>query len=141
MKDQELILRFFALHFGLKAYQRPMKNFLNMFMLWNRNLDKIPAKGLEEIFKKTTQLIIEGLGEKPFRLVNQINAAFAEAVMVGIAYNLNQNIALVPENLKSKYDILLKDEQFIKACSSNTSDENTVRKRIDISNRILGEAP
>ena len=109
-------------------------------MLWNRNLEKIIAVNLEEIFLTTTKLIVNGLGEKPFRISNQINVAVAEAVMVGIAYNLRQNKILKPSHLRERYDALLKDEFFMKACSSSTSDEKTVRMRSDISKKTFGEA-
>jgi len=38
LKDQELILRFFALYFFLDEYERPMNEFLNKYMGANRNL-------------------------------------------------------------------------------------------------------
>ena len=39
LKDQELVLRFWALYQSSGQYQRPMKEFLNRFMRSNRNLD------------------------------------------------------------------------------------------------------
>ena len=40
MRDQELILRFFALLFGASNYSKPMKEFLNRFMARHRGLNR-----------------------------------------------------------------------------------------------------
>jgi hypothetical protein len=69
LKDQELILRFFA--FRAKGYQyaAPMKEFLNQYTGWNRELKRQSANELRDAFATTVSTIREHIGDDAFRLV------------------------------------------------------------------------
>ncbi len=83
MKDQELILRFFALSHALQAYSRPMKGFLNKFMGHHRDLDlDLTSSQLTLEFKRTIDTVVNAVGKRAFRPVSSLNAAVFDAVMV-----------------------------------------------------------
>jgi Protein of unknown function DUF262 len=90
LKDEELILRFFALlHTGDK-YKKPMREFLDEFLDDNRELDKISKSQLTDEFKRTISTARSSLGEKAFRVGASLNAAIFDAVMVGIAVRMKK---------------------------------------------------
>jgi len=64
LKDQELILRFFALFYKGENYQEPMKEFLNCFMGENKDLQRTSANELEDLFGKTCDVVLGCLGKK-----------------------------------------------------------------------------
>ena len=83
LKDHELILRFLAMFERRNAYRRPMKDFLNKYMAHRSNIDGDEGTRLENVFKSTTELVLEALGERAFRLRNAVNAAVLDSVMIG----------------------------------------------------------
>lgn len=131
LKDQELILRFFALYFNFDGYKRTMKNFLNIFMNTNRELNRIPEEEFKKIFSDTVELAQKTLGVKPFRIAGGINAALSEAVLIGIAKRISKGELKKLSDVKTTYNLLLSNKEFIETCRSNTSDEKTVKNRIN----------
>jgi len=57
-------------------------------MASNRNLQKQGETELRQIFVKTTETILEGIGNKAFRLERAVSAAVVDSLMVGIAKRL-----------------------------------------------------
>ena len=68
LKDQELILRFFAFLHERNHYSRPMEEFLNKFMASNRELQKYDGERLTTSFTGTIDAVAEGVGPRAFRL-------------------------------------------------------------------------
>ncbi|MBN1816069.1 MAG: DUF262 domain-containing protein [Sedimentisphaerales bacterium] len=132
MKDQELILRFFALYFDFDHYERPIKEFLNKCMGKNRSFKKHNREELEKVFCPTVEFLSRTLGKKAFRPERALNAAVYDAVMVAVARRLMKGPIKDHEGFKQKYNMLLRDEEFLKAWKTATSDEPNVRKRIQI---------
>ena len=85
LKDEELILRFFALYYFGSEYTKPMKEFLN------ESMEKLIFRGrgiigeLRNLFIGTIDFIHDVLGSKAFRIERAINAAVYDSVMVGTA--------------------------------------------------------
>lgn len=67
LKDQELILRFFAFRPRGDDYAAPMKEFLNQYAGWNRQLDHENEEELTAIFESTTELSHSDLARMRFR--------------------------------------------------------------------------
>src|SRR5262249_26098925 len=88
LKDQELILRFFALLFFAPKYERPMKGFLNRYMATNRDCKRQSATKLKSVFESTARLVHEAFGARAFRLAVALNAAVLDSVMTGLAHRL-----------------------------------------------------
>jgi len=81
LRDMEMILRFFAFLYYADRYCRPMKDFLNRYMASNRNLQKQGETELCQIFVKTTETILEGIGNKVFRTGRAVNAAVVDSLI------------------------------------------------------------
>ena len=126
LKDQELILRFFALYLEKVKYKRPINEFLNKFASRRRNA---PIKFLEvcrERFTSTIAVAFDALGAKAFRPIGTLNAAVFDSVMVGIAKRLEQGPIKKPSKLADAYAKLLDKQTYKDATSSATSDEKNV---------------
>jgi Protein of unknown function DUF262 len=129
-KDQELILRFFALHFQQIPYKRPMKTVLDDFMASNRKFKLVPEAALREAFVPTITLFEEALGPTAFRPKGPLNAAVFDATMSGLASRLRTGPAPSPESVKAAYDALLASTAFVDAYMQATSNEDSVKSRI-----------
>jgi hypothetical protein len=130
-KDQELILRFFALLYWADQYARPMKDFLNRYTAANRNFQLIAKQELVSVFERTTAVVVAALGTSAFRLKNAVNAAVLDSVMVGLADRLLRkgqvnNLGA----LRTAYQILLASGSYLNAVGRATADEEYVRTRL-----------
>lgn len=132
-KDQELILRFFALFENLGGYKAPMRKFLNDYMRTNRHLDRVRSDSLAATFRRTCEVVVEQLGQKPFRPVRALNVAVFDAVMVALAQLGPERAA----NLTEKYDALLRDAEFLLAVGKSTADEANVATRVRLATQYL----
>lgn len=132
-KDQELILRFLALFVDGNAYRAPMRKFLNDFMHKNRHLTPEKAQQFRDTFKNTCALVVQHIGERPFRPVRALNVAVFDSVMVALAKMPEADSDL----LRSKYDALLGDRDYVTAVSKSTADETNVQTRINLAAEYL----
>lgn len=130
-RDQELILRFFALHYKRGEYTKPMKEFLNEFMGSNRNFESIPSKELMTLFAQTVQIINQILGARAFRPKRVLNAAIIDSIMIGISTNISRETLVSIDEIEERYAKLLGNQVYQRATESSTSDEETVRLRLD----------
>ena len=126
-KDQELILRFFALLNERKTYEKPMKKFLNDYMRDHRDISASAASSHTGVFSSTIQRVVKSLGVRAFRPKNALNVAVFDAVMVAVAERPH---VTTPE-ISRAYEKLLKDADFIRMTSDSTSDVGNVIGRID----------
>jgi hypothetical protein len=133
LKDQELILRFFALLNDGDNYSRPMAEFLSRFAGKYRNAqgefeDEMPA-----LFKSTVLQFYNALGRTAFRPGRAVNAAVFDSCMVGLARRLSRGDLPLPsvEKTASAYNELLADKEYNEAISRSTADEKFVTRRIE----------
>lgn len=138
LKDQELILRFLALYFDGERYERPMKDFLNIFAKRHICARDEFIDSCESIFVKTIEKIDSSI-EKPFRPERALNAAVFDSVMVGLAGKLASERDASEEKINSSYNSLLKDTEYQKLIGSSTSDEKNVERRIEIARNYFAE--
>jgi uncharacterized protein with ParB-like and HNH nuclease domain len=131
LKDQELILRFLALFFFSDKYSRPMNEFLNKFMSWNKKVDKIPIDEIKNAFLPTAKLISMAIGQKAFRPERALNAAVCDSVMVGVARRLKHGNVKTLKDIGTAYKSLLKDKKYMSAVKTGTADEPNVSLRLD----------
>lgn len=140
MRDQELILRFFALYFNSDDYKKPMKEFLNSYMGKNRKLQLQSENELSQVFIHTIGVVESCLGSKAFKPKAQINAAVFDAVMVGIARRLEKGNIESCEELRQQYQSLLSKTSFKAASESATTDEENINKRITLATNAFANA-
>lgn len=130
LKDQELILRFFAMFYWSEKYAAPMKEFLNNFMSRNRDFQIQSEADMRKIFQMTTELIFSAVGPRAFRLKSAVNAAIADAVMVGVARRLAVGEVTDKAALREAYEGLLANEDFLAVVSKSTANEDSVKRRL-----------
>lgn len=129
-KDQELILRFLALHFNGDNYKQPMKLFLNDFMNEHRNAKAEELGGYAQVFEKTMKRAHDALGDEAFRHGKSggFSAPYFDSFMVAIASNNNVD----DKTIKKAYDELLKNREFIDLARAATTNATSVRRRIEM---------
>lgn len=134
LKDRELILRFLALFFESGRYVKPMADFLSKFM--KRHANKTDQKFLHEArwaFTHSIAAIHSAIGDRSFRLASALNAAVFDSVMVGVARRLEAGNPFGENELLGQYETLLKDDYYLAAVTKATSDEGSVKARIQLS--------
>ncbi len=142
LKDMEMILRFFAFLYYALHYRSPMKDFLNRYMATNRNLQKQPKNELLKIFNRTTQTILEGIGDKAFRPKRAVNAAVVDSLMTGIAKRLLDKGDIHDKRmLKHHFDGLMQNADYMAAAETGTSQEANVKKRITLAEQAFSQIP
>ena len=75
LKDQELILRFFALYSSLDTYQRPLAEFLNKYAGAHRAPTPKELGALTRLFCGSIDVFLASLKERPFRTTASLNVA------------------------------------------------------------------
>jgi uncharacterized protein with ParB-like and HNH nuclease domain len=137
LKDQEMILRFLAMYTSLDNYTKPLKEFLNKFNLRNRNIKDEEIERLSNIFKNTTDKILDKFGKNAFRPDRVFNASAFEVLMVGIAKRLDLDIDF--DGLISHIDDLYQNQEFTDAITRATSDDKVVEQRHKLFNDFIEE--
>jgi hypothetical protein len=141
MRDQELILRFFALLHYRKHYARPMKDFLNKAMGRRRNAGETQIDAMRKQFADMAALINRTLGQSAFRPKRALNAAVFDAVTVAVAEALDGKSANARSAFERKfarqYQRLLKNEDFLTSINKSTADEEVVRTRLRIALSVI----
>jgi len=131
MRDQELILRFLAMHFIGSQYKRPLKGFLNDYMGSNRHLELQSAETIGGLFEETVRHAYASLGPAAFRPRRNLNAAVVDSVLTGIAARLEAGLGMEADALKTAYRALMSNEDYLSAIERSTADEEQVRTRLD----------
>jgi hypothetical protein len=132
LKDQELILRFFALFHDSGRYEKPFAEFLNKYIERHRNPTSHEAATFRTLFENTISSVHAAIGTKAFRPVSSLNAAVYDSVMVGVAKRLSKKAIKSPNQLKKAYEKLLNSNKYIDLISRATSDEQNVSSRLKL---------
>ncbi|ESY90678.1 DUF262 domain-containing protein [Mesorhizobium sp. LNHC209A00] len=129
-KDEELIVRFFAMYRDGDKYTRPMNGFLNKFSAAMNKVGKDELDRLSKVFQTTISKVNTAIGARAFRIIRSLNAAAFDSVMVGLAKRLDTGPAPTDNDVGAAYDKLIADDEFKQACERATADEENVRKRL-----------
>ena len=141
MRDQELILRFFALAQTDQPYARPMKTFLNNYMNSNRDIPAAKCEALSEQFDKAVTVVHDHVGPKAFKPVSSFNAAVFDAILIATARRLDQGPIKNFEEFNRAYKEVLSNGEFQQWTSRSTADDETVKKRLQMASDALGRVP
>lgn len=139
LKDQELILRFFAFLAKGANYKAPMKEFLNRYTEWNRNLDKESRSKLTGTFEATVKVIHDNFGKNAFRLARAVNVAVVDSTMTVVAEGLRSETLKKGAVLRRSYERLMKDEEYVQAVERATAREEQVQLRLSRARHFLLE--
>lgn len=130
IRDQELILRIIALYCDSESYARPLKGFLNDFMVRHRSGRSKEIQDASELFLKAAEILALGPGDTALRKFSrQVNAAQAEAVFVGAMRRLSAS-DLSGEQAMTALTSLRSDKEFDTATGRATADEEPVATRL-----------
>lgn len=142
MKGTELILRFFALSERRSTYEKPLSSFLDRYSSERKNLSEGEASSMSEHFKKVIDRISFALGKRAFRFLgtdheigSPFNAAVYDAEMIGFSETENPLIVqgnYDPGSLVLHLEKLFSEERFQNAVRRATSDEQSVKTRIEM---------
>jgi uncharacterized protein with ParB-like and HNH nuclease domain len=137
LKDQELILRFFALYTSHETYSRPMEEFLSKFAAKNREPSKSYLDGLSRLFQQCCDIFWNALGRDAFRPTRALNVAVFDSCMVGLAYRIKDRALVDSNKVKETYENLLKDPAYVEATSRSTADESFVERRLQRARQVF----
>jgi hypothetical protein len=129
-KDEELIVRFFALYVDGKEYAPPMNKFLNDFSDRMNRVATSKLKELEDVFVSSVAVVATNI-PRAFRLVRALNAAVFDSVMVGIAKRIADVRPIDNARVLPAYNALLALPDYRQACERATATEENVRTRLD----------
>ena len=141
IRDQELVLRIIALYSSAVTYSRPLKSFLNRFAGEHRDLRTLNKGLVTSRFTQATAMLVQGPGPAAFRHGSgQVNAALAEATSVGLMRRLDSGTSPTSSAVRAAAERLAQDDNFSKAVSRATADEEQVRKRLEIATAAFAGA-
>lgn len=129
IRDHELIMRILALYTDSASYNRPLKTFLNGFARKDRQTDmNNDPRGV--LFLQACAAIKEQIGPRAFRRPGsgQVNTAQAEALTIAVMESLKGNRML--GDLRSRFDDLITDADFLKHTGRATADKDAVDTRL-----------
>ncbi len=141
MRDQELVLRFLAFYYEANNYKSPLVNFLNAFMGRHKKLETTRSAEMKGLFSDTIHFIFAAIGPSAFRPVRALNAAVFDSVMVGLARRLKRGAVTDLGQLKTKYEELLRNQEFLDACGRGTAGEERVKTRIGLATTAFSDLP
>ena len=137
MRDVEWVLRILAFHEGFSKYEKPMKQFLNQYLVDGM---KLPSDQLDEkiritkdLFERTCKYIHSQLGDKPFQVKGRFNYAVLDSVFCTCMLAIDSKTS----NLESRLAELKDDSDFVASVTANTSDQAEVSKRFEKANKFL----
>lgn len=110
-----------------------MKDFLGAFMKKHRFADKKTLNKFQDEFFRTITRIVMTLGSKPFHVTAGLNAAVFDSVMVAFSLTKKKISSAVSRRFKR---LLLNDNYYF-YISSGTTDVDVVRKRINLTRKVL----
>ncbi len=136
IRDQEVILRTLALFLDVDSYSRPLKGFLNSFTARHMAADDA-VRSAGQLFLQACRLLAEGPGRSAFRKYSsgQVNAAQAEAVLVGIMRALQEGN--LTGNLGDSLGNLLASEEFEAVTSRSTAGREAVIERVALATQAF----
>lgn len=140
-RDEELVLRFLALLHALEKYRSPMKRFLNNFMEENRDPSPDVLSRYRSEFESTVEAVDRMLGARALRPDRPVNAAVADAVLVGTARRLERGPIKDHEAFRRAHERLLERLRNDELYQSHTTHENRLRERIRYANEEFGPVP
>ncbi len=133
-KDQELILRFWAMLVNSENYAAPMLGFLNAFADEHRNPDQEFLKRGRDLFNEVVESFNLAVGNRAFRTEGnrQLNAAVFDSMSVGLARRIvaTRGVRPSPDAIQTAHDALLKDDTYIASVSGGTAQTQSVQTRL-----------
>jgi hypothetical protein len=142
LRDQELILRIFALYMDANKYFPPLKRFLNDFLGRNRELVGFPTAQIIQLFQQSAEILLAAEGRRAIRYQSrQVNAALTEALFVGLMRRLAKSDLeqlaqatqrISPSHVARALNALTSNADMTAAISRATANEDAVKTRLNL---------
>lgn len=131
IRDHELLSRILALYTDSASYSRPLKKYLNDFYGDHRHAEALPSD-FSSLFVRATNELASQVGAAAFHSpgANQVNAAQAEAVVVGLMRAIKNGRDV--GDLYGKVQGLKDDEAFGRRTRRATADNDAVAERLKL---------
>ena len=129
-KDQELILRFFALKDALSTYSKPLRQFLNDYMEEHAKPDDSWLEQHREVFLRTVSCAARHLPRESFRPERSLNVAVTDALLIGLSKRIEQGEIMDPEQLGNIAIELLRKKDFREVTDRSTTEAASIVSRI-----------
>lgn len=107
---QELILRFFAFNDQYEKYGGRLAKFLNEYMADKRNIEEAEVENKRNLFNRTVRIVFEAIYDS--KGPTKITISIVEALLVGVAKNIDIVEMDPPDIAKEKYSSMLQNEEF-----------------------------
>ena len=135
LRDVELVLRFLAMRDGWKDYEKPMKSFLNNYMIAKRELERGEIEKIGDMFERTCVNVIKHLGEKPFHFRSgALNPGLLDVIMVMMSLAKTSDVIAS----KKRFENLLSDRAFLDSIiTRSTSDTLIVKQRFERARKAM----
>jgi len=149
MREEELVLRFFAFHYNLDNYRQPLSIFLNEFAETNKNMDAKTEVEFTDLFRRTMESVNDTYGELAFKVFDKennpakaFNAALFDAEMLSLSKLVTNDKpvviakkALFMRALGEKFY----DERFMRSITRTTSNVGQVKYRVETMKALVQE--
>lgn len=132
-KDVELILRIFSLTYYFNAYEKPMKEFMNIAMNAERSGTSANVKNFLNDFPAAAKDIIGTLGERPFHLRGRLNSSALDSIFATLIWHLGK----WPNDLTNRFARLKEDKEFTESTILSTSDTAVIKRRFALVEKYL----
>lgn len=129
-KDEELILRFFALRDALNTYAKPLKQFLNDYMEEHAEPEDSWLEEHREVFLRTVSCAARHLPRESFRPERSLNVAVTDAILIGLDRRLERGEIIMPEQLGSAALGLSRQQGFRDVTDRSTTEAASISSRI-----------
>ena len=136
-KDQEIILRFFALKDALSTYTKPLKQFLNDYMEEHAEPEDRWLEEHRELFLRTVSCAARHLPRESFRPERNLNVAVTDAILIGLARRLERGEVNEPEQLGSAAMELSRQRDFREVTDRSTTEAASIESRIGQATQVF----
>lgn len=136
MRDEELVLRFFALVADLAGYKPPLSQYLNEHMRTNRETQ--PDGASVRLFEETMDSIAEVFSGTAFRALTEgepssnLNRALFDAVALTFAYGDRAELVSRKEEVRVIHRDLLANPSFLPLIGRATADRTRMHGRVTL---------
>ena len=139
MRDEEMILRFFAFHIlGQESYETPQKNWLNRAADHGRSFSGEQIEDLASVWKSTIdKCLLVFKPEECFRRIpttkrQVVNRALMDLTMVSLAGVPLADVKHESSAFHDRYEALLKDEEFEDLITRSIDHKSRMRRRFEL---------
>lgn len=144
MRDEELVLRFLALHDDLAGYKPPLTQFLNEYIRGRRNSK--PKTGQAKIFKNAMNSVAEVFDGAAFRMLRDgkptrnVNRALFDAVTLSVAFADRDALMKRKKKVVAEHRALIQSDEFAPFVGRATADRRRMHGRIKMYSAALERA-